>query len=462
MATSAINNASVLSLTDYDKVLKDIYLGPIREQLNSETILMSRIDRNDQNVEGRKIIMPLHTGRSYGFGAVQEGGILPYPQEQQFTTIEHYVKYLYARVHIGGVVIAATKSDLGSFVRAIDSEVSGVMNDFKHDMNRMYFNDGTGILGSVDTVPGSDTATFTVRQWGDTAEVGSRLKYFGPGRYVGGVSLNNDIGNSGGGGAVGKFAGVSKINSVDISARTITLADTMAKTVEFFVHAKGPGSTAVTTASGQTAKALTDADSETSWGNECQGLLGLVVGSPTGSADTWAHSTDGKVLGSAGTEAELYSVTDSLWQSQIIANGNVPQNLSEDLMQQALDLTEEYGTGSTSLIMTTYGVRQAFYDLLAADKRYPNTTKLTGGYTALDYNGHPLVVDKDCQAGIMYFLDESTFQMYRMQDFNWLDDDGSIWHRREDTHDWQATLAYFGDFGVTRRNANAAILDIQE
>tara|TARA_Y100000310_G_scaffold258909_1_gene267451 strand:+ start:277 stop:1641 length:1365 start_codon:yes stop_codon:yes gene_type:complete len=454
MATSAIDNTSVLSLADYDTVLKEIYLGPVREQLNSETILSSRIARNEQNVEGRKVIVPLHTGRSFGFGAVQEGGILPYPQEQQFTTIEFYVKYLYARVHIGGVVIAATKGDVGSFVRAIDSEVSGVMRDFKHDMNRMYFNDGSGILGYANQTGGDSDETFTVRQWGDCAEVGSRLKYFAPGRYVGGISLANNMGTGS-----TPYGGVSQISAVDINARQITI-DSMDASVEFFVHAKGPGTTAVEHT--DAGVAIGQAGVETSWGNECQGLLGLVVGSPTGTQDTWAHSTNGHVLGSAGTEAALYAVTDSLWQSQIIANGNVPQNLSEDLMQQALDLTEEFGTGETSLILTTYGVRQAFYDLLAADKRYPNTTKLTGGYTALDYNGHPFVVDKDCTAGTMYFLDESTFQMFRMQDFTWLDDDGSIWHRREDTHDWQATLAYFGDFGVTRRNANAAILDIQE
>lgn len=80
-----------------DAVLKDYYLTPIREQLNQRRVIMFQskdpdgspdtskgesvafrgFDKDSEGVEfaGRQWVMPAHTSRNEGIGAIEEGGI---------------------------------------------------------------------------------------------------------------------------------------------------------------------------------------------------------------------------------------------------------------------------------------------------------------------------------------------------------------------------------------------------
>lgn len=429
----------------FDTVLKEFYLGPIRDQLNSSTVLMSRLMKNEADVSGKQVNLPLQTKRNEGVGARSENQTLPTSGNQGYEISQFAVKYLYGRISITGPVIAASRTDKGAFTRALDSEIQGMTRDFKHDINRQLYGDGSGVLGVVTEDHGTATSS-TVRQYGDIPNVGANLKFFAPGMNV--IEIDSAT----------AIRQANTVSSVDIGAKDVTFGTALIDTSDMF------------------ARGEHISNGDDSFLKEMMGLLGICVGSPQtlvsdSGVDTSKHSPEHGTGASQydilsavdGSVTSLQGVTDDgIWRPQVVHNSGVAQNLSTDLMQQALDLAEEIGQGDPSIILTSYGCRAAYLDLLVADKRFVNTMELDGGFKALEYNGIPLVADKDCTAGHMYFVDESAMSIYRSSDFFWLDRDGSVLHRLDDKDAYQATMAYYAELGTSRRNSHAALLDIQE
>jgi len=87
---------------------------------------------------------------------------------------------------------------------------------------------------------------------------------------------------------------------------------------------------------------------------------------------------------------------------------------------------------------------------------------LDGGFKAVEYNGVPIVVDKDCTNYNMLFLDESTFQLFQMADFSWMDEDGAVLSRVSNYDAYEAVLYLYSEFGCSNRAYNARLADINE
>ena len=85
---------------------------------------------------------------------------------------------------------------------------------------------------------------------------------------------------------------------------------------------------------------------------------------------------------------------------------------------------------------------------------------MDGGFEALDYNGKPLVVDRHMRPGGMYFLDESTLELYRMSDFDWMDEDGSVLSRVAGVDAYEATLFKYSTLGCSACNNNTELADL--
>ena len=179
------------------------------------------------------------------------------------------------------------------------------------------------------------------------------------------------------------------------------------------------------------------------WGREPYGLAALV-----------------------GTQ-KLFNVDPAIvpvWQSTINANGGTGRPLSEGLMIKTTDDVRVQG-GVTSLILTSLGVRRAYFALLTQQRRYTNTKEFGGGMTGLAFNNGreiPVVEDVDHPKNTMYFLDESTFKVYRDKDWSWLDQDGGIWKWMNNKDAFEAILKQYWQIGLDRRNANSILKDITE
>jgi hypothetical protein len=126
------------------------------------------------------------------------------------------------------------------------------------------------------------------------------------------------------------------------------------------------------------------------------------------------------------------------------------------------DLIEEQaGEGvGPNLMLTTRAIRREYLELLRADRSHVNTMQLDGGWTALDYNGVPLLVDNDAIDGEIYYLTLSEISVYRMSDYNWMDKDGTIFSRVSGVDAYEATLYRYAELGIGARNTQGVLTDI--
>lgn len=124
--------------------------------------------------------------------------------------------------------------------------------------------------------------------------------------------------------------------------------------------------------------------------------------------------------------------------------------ISEVKIQEAIDEADRRAAGRVDLMATSYGVRRAYQELLLATKRTTDVMKLKGGYSALLYNDIPMTVSKYAPNGVLYGLDMSTFKLYHIEDWNWLDDDGAVLSRVPNKAVWSAILARYMDLGMSK------------
>lgn len=158
----------------------------------------------------------------------------------------------------------------------------------------------------------------------------------------------------------------------------------------------------------------------------------------------------------------LYGIDRSLnkWFNATVlpVNGNI----SEVVIQKAIDEAERRAGGNINFLVASYGVRRAYQNLLTSIKRIINVMELKGGFKAIEYNGIPFTVDKYCPAGTLYGLDLDTWRLYHMGDWEWLDEDGAILSRVSGKPVWEATLVRYCDLGCSKPAGNFVMTGITE
>lgn len=398
------------NLTNFDDVLKEDYLGPIREQVYMSHVLLNRLEKNEEDVEGREAVVPLHTGGNSGVGARADGGALPAAGQQAYEVAKYKCAYNYGRIQVTGPVIQASRSNKGAFVKAVDSEIQGMTKDLQDDLNRQLHNDGSGVLALVNTDPGTGT-TLTV----DTPNA----MYFKKGM---------------------------KIDIVDPSSTTA--GDARANAANLTVSAKA--STTTLTMSAAMHGDIADNDYVVQKGSYALEMMGL-----------------GGIVSNANPRAGLYvgginrsTAGNEYWKSNIFTNNGTLRKFTLDLMQEAWDAAEEEG-GTVSLMLTPRAVRRKYLALVRADGRFVNTMKMDGGFDALEYNGKPFVVDRHCMPNRIHFIDESTMALYRMSDLDWMDKDGTILARVSGYDAYEAVLFFYATLGCSAPNKNAMLGDLE-
>lgn len=396
------------NLAFFNAILKEDYLGTIREQINQATILLKRLKRNEEDVGGRFAVVPLHTGRNSGVGARADGGTLPAAGRQQYDRAQYITAYNYGRIQITGPTIKASRKDKYAFVKAVDSEIKGMVKDMKDDTNRQLFGNRTGVLATCigDPTAGAP-ATFTVD---DT-------------RYIQrGMLLNLVAANSV---TEGDFrANVGVLTVTGKTATTVTVAQA--------VHADG--------ATG---------DLVVRNGNYRLEMMG--IGGIVNSANPGGNLFVGNIDRTVGANA--------FWLANSLANGGVLRKLTLDLLQQAFDASELEG-GEVSMMMTSHDIRRKYLALVKADGRFVNTMEFDGGFKTIEYNEKPIFVDRHCQPNRIYFLDESTLELYRMSDYEWMELDGAVLSRVTGVDAYEAVLYNYSTLGCSACNNNTLLSDL--
>lgn len=394
------------TLSDISEALKEFYIGPIRQTLNNATVLLSRLQRNQEDVSGESLTarVPLVYERNQGVGARADNGTLPAARKRAVLQTEIPLKYNYGRISVTGPAIAGSRNAANAFMKIIDFEVKGMVQGMKVDLNRQMHGDGTGQMCQINGTSSSTAVTVD-----------------NPGTQYLEEDMIFDIFSATSGGQAGAADNV--IGSVDTST-TFTLDTGATMTDNYYIFR---------------------ADAR---GNEMMGLLGIV--------DDATYIT---------TLQNLSRTTYPWFKGNVMDNGGTNRALTLDLMQEASDTAESKG-GRISLVISNFELRRKYADLLVADKRFVNKLKLDGGFSALEYSAGgepiPFVVDRHSRNNQLMFLDESTLAIYRASDFDWMDKDGNVLSRVSGTDAYEAVLYVYQNLGCTCPKFNTVIRDLTQ
>lgn len=394
------------TLSAIQDALKRFYIGPIRSQLNNSTVLLSRLQRNQEDVSGDTLTayVPLDHERNQGVGARADGGVLPTARYRQVKQTAIPLKYNYGRIEVTGPAIAGSRNASAAFMKVIDFEIRGMVTGMKVDLNRQLYGDGTGWMCQVN---GTSTGTSVTLDNPGT-------QYLEAGMYIDTYSATS-------GGSSG--ADSASIASVD-STTTLTLDSAATMTDNYYVFR------------------------EDSRGNEMMGLLGIIDDA------TYVTTLQG-----------VSRTTYPWFKANVLDNSGTNRDLTLDLMQQSSDEAEKDG-GKISLVVANYELRRKYADLLVHDKRFVNKLSLDGGFSALEYSAGgdpiPFVVDRHSRDNTIFFTDESSLAIYRASDFDWMDKDGAILSRVSGYDAYEAILYVYMNPGCTACNHNTVLRDITQ
>jgi hypothetical protein len=120
------------------------------------------------------------------------------------------------------------------------------------------------------------------------------------------------------------------------------------------------------------------------------------------------------------TFQQIQRSANAFWKGGILdkTSGGVSVDLTESAIRQAMTLAQKNG-GNPTLALASFEMIDKYESLLAADRRFVNPTKVDGSFDAISFRNVPIVGDKDAPDETVFFLDESTIDLYVMKDFGW-------------------------------------------
>lgn len=136
--------------------------------------------------------------------------------------------------------------------------------------------------------------------------------------------------------------------------------------------------------------------------------------------------------------------------------------LTEAALQKAIDTVEERSGSRVNFIVTSSGVRRAFFNTLSAYRQI-DTMELEGGFRAISFNGIPIVADRFCQKNTMYLLNTEDFGLHQLCDWQWLEgEDGKVLKQLSDKPVFRATLVKYAELMCYRPAGQARLSGITE
>ena len=137
--------------------------------------------------------------------------------------------------------------------------------------------------------------------------------------------------------------------------------------------------------------------------------------------------------------------------------------IDENVIQKALDTIEEYSGGKVNFIVCSWGVRRALAEYYKQYKTMLPSMEIEGGFTAMSFNGIPIVADRFCPDGTMYLLNTDDFKIHQLCDWQWLEgEDGKILKQIAGKPVYTATLVKYAELICERPNGQGMLSGITE
>ena len=395
------------TLATADAILKDLYRGPIIEQINNKTYMLDMIERDSESVDftGRRALFPVHSGRNLSTTSIADGGTLPVPGVQSYLDGIVGIKYHAAGMEITDQAIQQAKAGEGAFVNLLDADSKRLAQDMKKDINRQIFSDGKGTFTTLTSSPAAAT-TFTV----------ASTQYLTVGQPIDIATVSN--------------------GTVKAAAVTITAINKTTKTI--------------TVGTAVTATATTD-------GVYAPGSYGLAM-----------EAGLQNVVGSNRTLHGINSATagNEFWNGNRLDAGAAVAG--ESLFEQLADTIGGVGQGEVDVFLTSRGIRRRLADTYQSTKRFNDAkaVEVHGGYTAIFVNEIPVVADDDVPRGWAFALRKEGWKWFQVADPDWLkSQDGMIWQLANGATissrraAWQAWFVWYAALANTAPGQTGAIFN---
>ena len=404
------------TLANIQGLLKQVYSDAIVEQLENNNVLYKIFEKDvtTKNLQGKDIIVPVHTGRNAGIGARAEGGTLPTGRNQTHVQITVPLKYLYGRVDLTGQSMLLARKDISAFMDAKTNEMEGIVTDVTRDFNRQLHSDGTGIIAQANGA-GVGTATLVL----DNQKVGATVAQYLQGAYI-------DIITSGGSTEVSGIQVLAVVSNT-ATAATVTLASTQTWSDDSYVYITGNRN------------------------NEVVGMLGAV--------------DDGGILATY-MGVNRTTAGNQYWQSSDFNNTGTPRNATEALFDQGFQACIQNGQTPTHA-GTAFSPFKTLGAALVAQKRFinledSNLRDLPGGYMGFSVNGIKVFADVDCQKSNLYIFNADNFTLYQPAGAEFIDfGSGTPWFQTANQDAATAALRWYVALFCNRPNVQAVVRDLQ-
>jgi hypothetical protein len=455
-AGQSLFNTSTGAFTGFNNILKRYYEGPLRDLINSTRILAHVINQDVAGIEvmGEMVTLGLRTGRNVGFKYSREYAPIVAPGKQGTRQARWRTRSNYGTASFTGQGVAAARSSPGAFINLMDLEINGIAEDAQHGEQRTYYSDGSGALariaakavaGGVSVLtldaPGGIISQALGTQY---LEVGMRIaiaKAAAEAEAIMASTNTNWVQDNAA--TVRSFT----ITAIDYSAGTITL--------DFNIDNEALAGQYLYVAQRGSIPVAEFQDAHTNRGAEMNGLSSIISdANPRLQRSTLPDPEPYVGFGNIDVGVE------PLWKAYVLSNGGVPVPWQSSFFDDALNGLAQAGNGVVKMWLTTFGIRSQFAAELVAQRRYPDTLDLGGGYRAVSWNGIPIIVDKDCIRGTVFGIDTSTLGLAKMSDWEFVDNHGLVMDRIPGYDAFIVTLRRYAEFVCNARNRNCVIKDI--
>lgn len=406
--------------TTADAALQEDYQPLVREQINNDIPILTYVEKNTKDLEGRRAVLSLHVTRNSGIGSRAEGGTLPTAGAQGYAEERVSLKYHYGRGQITGPLMRAADTDRASFERALDAETGKIVNDLKRDLNRQVWGTSDGIIAEA----GHTTNSTEINLRSTATDVQFRQLE---------VGMVIDIGS------------VASPTAV-ASAKTIA-------SVEFNDNGGLNGDYQI----------IIDSAVTTTFGNYI-----FRSGNGGDSANSSQKEVTGlqTIIDSSGTLFNVNPSTYPVWKSSEFGNSGTLRQISEQLMARVVqDININSGTWP-NLAVAHHGVFRAYSNLLLGLKRFNDTVNLKGGYAAgIPFIGGggkviPVVTDRDCPANSMFFINTDHLTEFTDSDWEFMQEDGAVLSRVSGVDAYEFVLFKGMEVATDQRNTHGKLTDI--
>jgi len=168
----------------------------------------------------------------------------------------------------------------------------------------------------------------------------------------------------------------------------------------------------------------------------------------------------GSIISKTSTLQGLDVATYPWWVSTIMGNSGTAIAITEARIRALIDRIDIVSGKKVDWLATTHGVRASYEALLTSLKRYTNPMQLDGGYTALEFDGLPLIVDRYKDDNTIWGGNFDNMDIYQTAKLQFMEEDGSMFNRIANSPAYEATCFLYETLICDDRRAYGSLEDI--